>query len=281
MIAPTRWKVVGASVIGKQHERAAGRCEDAWSSARRGFPGGHEALAVCLSDGAGSATNGWVGAQMVSRVLANWLVDNAEKVFCGVADDRKRVIASTLKRVLRRAATGSGAALKSYACTVVAALIATDGRWLTVHLGDGGIVGSFGGTLRIVSAPRKGEFANETFFVTDNDAIESINIQSGQVSDSTPSPEAFALFTDGVEALLVNRRTGEVSKAFGSLFDRVLNDTESEATAALEYTLTHRFRELSPTGDDCSLAIVVQEPRPAAMPHEAVISCAEADNPGL
>jgi hypothetical protein len=213
---------------------------------------------------------------MVSRVLANWLVNNTEKVFGGVADDRKRVISSALKRVLRRAASGSGAALKSYACTVVATLTVTDGRWLTVHLGDGGIVGSFGGALRIVSAPRKGEFANETFFVTDNDAVESIDIQSGEAGDPTPPPEAFALFTDGVEGSLVNRRTGEVSRVLATMFDWLVNNPEADVAAALETNLKDVFRERS--GDDCSLAITVQQPHPTDMLQVAAGSGAEPDH---
>lgn len=273
----SRWKLAGASVIGKQHERAGGRCEDAWSSARRALPDGQEALAVCVSDGAGSAANGWAGALMVSRVLANWLVENSEKVFTGAAVERKRVIASILKRVLRRAAAGSGAAIKSFACTVVAALTITDGRWLTVHLGDGGIVGLFGGALRIVSAPRKGEFANETFFVTDNDAIESIDVQTGDAGDLEPALQAFALFTDGVEGSLVNRRTGEVSRVLANMFDWLVNNPESDVAAALETNLSQVFRER--TGDDCSLAIAVQEPRPADTPQKAASSFAAADSP--
>jgi len=150
-----RWKVAGASVIGKQHEQAGGQCEDAWSCARRAIEGGHEVVAVCLSDGAGSAANGRAGAQIVSRALAYWLVENTDKLIAAVANDRKRMIVSSLKRVLRRAALRRGATLKSYACTVVATLTTTDGRWLTVHIGDGAIVGSFGGALRIVSAPQK------------------------------------------------------------------------------------------------------------------------------
>jgi len=270
-----RWKVAGASVIGKQHEQAGGRCEDAWSSVRRALPCGHEALAVCVSDGAGSAESGWTGAQIVSRVLANWLVDNMEEVFGGVADDRKRVIASTLKRVLRRAASGSGAALKSYACTIVATLTTTDGRWLAVHLGDGAIVGSFGGSLRIVSAPRKGEFANETFFVTDNDAIESIDIQSGEAGDPTPPPEAFALFTDGVEGSLVNRHTGAVSKVLAEMFSWLMSNPETEVAAALECNLAQVFRDR--TGDDCTLAITVVETRPAESSEAPASSRAELD----
>lgn len=213
---------------------------------------------------------------MVSRVLANWLVDNTEKVYGGGADYQKRVIASNLKRVLRRAAAGSGVALKSYACTVVAALTTTDGRWLTVHLGDGGVVGSFGGALRIVSAPRKGEFANETFFVTDNDAVESIDIQSGDAGAPTPLPEAFALFTDGVEGALVNRRTGEVSRVLATMFDWLVNNSEADVAAALETNLKDVFRERS--GDDCSLAIIVQQPHPKDMLQMVAFSGGKPDH---
>jgi hypothetical protein len=209
---------------------------------------------------------------MTSRVLANWLVDNIDKIFSVVAEDRKRLIASTSKRVLRRAAVSSGAALKSYACTIVALLTTTDGRWLTVHLGDGAIVGSFGGALRAVSVPRKGEFANETFFVTDNDATESINIQSGRTDDPSSSPTAFALFTDGVEGSLVNRRTEEVSRVLADMFDWLVNNPESEVAAALEQNLNRVFRER--TGDDCSLAIAVLEASTGDVPHEAALSSA-------
>ena len=269
-VQASRWKVAGASVIGKQHEQAGGRCEDAWSSARRVLTNGHEALAVCVSDGAGSAANGWAGAQMTSRVLANWLVENIEMIFSVVAKDRKRLIVSRSKRVLRRAAVSSGAALKSYACTIVAALTTTDGRWLTAHLGDGAIVGAFGGALRAVSVPRKGEFANETFFVTDNDATESIDIQSGGTDDPSPSPTAFALFTDGVEGSLVNRRTGEISPVLANMFDWLVNNPESEVAAALEQNLNQVFRER--TGDDCSLAVAVLEASTGDIPHEAAFS---------
>jgi Protein phosphatase 2C len=258
-IQATRWKLAGASIIGKQHEDAGGRCEDAWSSARRALPTGHEVLAVCVSDGAGSAENGGAGAQITSRVLANWLVENAEKLFDSVTDDSRSSIVSTLKRVLRRAAWKSSAVIKSYACTVVAVLTVDDGRWLTVHLGDGAIVGRFGGILKAVSIPRKGEFANETFFVTDNDASESLDIQMSSSYEDGNSATAFAMFTDGVESSLVNRRTNEVSRVLGDMFGWLTNNSEREVTLALEDNLRLVFRQR--TGDDCSLAIIVQGPQ--------------------
>ena len=254
----SQWKVAGASVIGKWHEAAGGRCEDAWASARQQLLGGHEALAVCVSDGAGSAANGWVGAQIVCRFLADWLVKNPNKAFCEDTDERQWAIVSALKRVLRRAALGRGADLKSYACTIIAVLVTTEGKWLSVHLGDGGIVGLFDGFLRIVSAPRRGEFANETFFVTDNDAIDNIIINGGGPGSKTPQPQAFALFSDGVEGSLVNRHTGEVCQVLLRVFDWLTNSEEADVTTALETNLRDVFRERS--SDDCSLVIIVQQP---------------------
>lgn len=253
----SRWKVAGASVIGKQHEATEGRCEDAWCWARRLLPCGHEAVAACVCDGAGSAANGWVGAQIASRFLVYWLVNNIEKVFSYAGDKHKQVIVSAVKRQLRRLALREKTALCSYACTVVAALTVTDGRWLIAHLGDGAIVGSFGGELRIVSAPRKGEFANETFFVTDDDAAANIDIQSGGLGHPTAPPEAFALFTDGVEGALINRHTGEVSRVLARMFDWLRNFPEADVCVALENNLTDVFRQRS--SDDCSLVLIVQK----------------------
>ena len=271
-----RWKLAGASVIGRQHEQVGGRCEDAWASARRALPNGHEALAVCVSDGAGSAANGWAGAQMVSRVLANCLADDVDQLFSGDADDLKWLIVSTSKRVLRRAAARSGADLKSYACTLVAVLTTTDGRWLTVHLGDGGIVGLFDGELRAVSMPRKGEFANQTYFVTDNDATESIDIQTGEAGDPSAGACAFALFTDGVEGALVSRHTGEVSRVLADMFDWLVKNSEAEVATALEMNLSQVFRQR--TGDDCSLAIAVLEAPMRDTSSATAVSITESDN---
>ena len=270
-IQASRWKLAGASIIGKQHEDAGGQCEDAWSSVRRALPCGHEVLAVCVSDGAGSVANGRVGAQMTSRVLANWLAENVEKVFSSVEDDKKWSIASTLKRGLRRAAERNGCEIKSYACTVVAILTVTDGRWLTVHLGDGAIVGRFGDNLKAVSVPRKGEFANETFFITDNDAAESLDIQESSNYETNLPASAFAMFTDGVESSLVNRRSGEVSRSLSDMFGWLSTNSEQDVSEALENNIRQVFRQR--TGDDCSLAIVVQE-SPNETPAEPVTSSA-------
>jgi len=271
----SHWKVAGSSVIGKQHEDAGGRCEDAWSSSRRALPSGDYALAVCVSDGAGSAANGWVGAQMTSKVLSNWLTENADRMFECDQDDRKWSITSILKRILRRAAERSGAEIKSYACTVVAVLVVSDGRWLTVHLGDGAVVGKLNGELKALSVPRKGEFANETFFVTDKDAVESLDIQISSEHESGNSVTAFALFTDGVESSLVNRRTGEVSRVLNDMFGWLSDNPEQDVSVALESNLMQVFRPR--TGDDCSLAIIAQDKCKIAAP-EPITSSTASDS---
>jgi len=215
-------------------------------------------LAICVSDGAGFAANGGVGARIVSRFLANWLASNADAVFDADCDDRTWAIAASLRRLLRRAALSAHATFKSYACTLVALLVTTHGKWLTAHVGDGGIVGSFAGKLQIISGPRKGEFANETFFVTDADVVDNIRIQIGACGNLERVPKGFALFTDGVECSVVNRQTGQVSQVLAKMFDWLLNYPESDVAQALESNLRDVFRERS--NDDCSLVIVVRYP---------------------
>ena len=194
---------------------------------------------------------------MTSRLVATWLADDFEKVFDSQADDCRRSLSSCVRRVIRRAAERERLSLKSYASTVVAVAVASDGRWIAVHLGDGAIVGRFNGALRPISLPKKGEFANETFFVTDDDASKCIEIRSSAEFEDSGAVTAFALFTDGMEANLINRHTAQLAPALNYMFDWLLNNTEEEVTKALEEQIESVFRQK--TGDDCSLAMVVKE----------------------
>jgi serine/threonine protein phosphatase PrpC len=250
----SRWKLTVTSVIGKQHEESDGRCEDAWEYKRCAISNGHEILAVCLSDGAGSANNGWVGAHIVTRTLANWLVENFDFLFSSEVSSSNKIITSMLKRNLRKAAFKSRTSIKSYACTLLAVVVASDGRWATIHIGDGAIVAQVNGFLELISAPRKGEYANETFFVTDKDSINNTVIKLSPFQEEKNFVDAFALFTDGVESSLVNRHTGEISKVISDMFKWLDHNEEEEVTRAIERNLRMIFR--TRTGDDCSLAII-------------------------
>lgn len=260
LTAPTiTWRAAAASVIGVQHEKAGGHCEDAWHIARRFVAGAdQEIVATCVCDGAGSVSKGGVGASLVSRLIADWLVDNFVKVIAMSKEDASYEVIAAAKRLLRRLASKSRVPLREFACTMVATAVAQDGRWVAVHLGDGAIIGQFGESLTTICLPKKGEFANETFFITDEDAATNLDIRTSTEVASGNLPTGFALFSDGVESSLVNRRSMEIAPALTTMIGWLIENSEEEVTKAIAQNLELVFRQK--TGDDCTLALVVRTP---------------------
>src|SRR5262249_55684338 len=109
---------------------------------------------------------------------------------------------------------------------------------------------------------KKGEFANETFFITDDDAATNINIQTSTGPECGTLPSGFALFSDGVEASLVNRRSLQIAPCLATMLARVNEDAEEEVAKAIEQNLRAVFRQKS--SDDCTLALLVRAPTGAS-----------------
>jgi hypothetical protein len=133
--------------------------------------------------------------------------------------------------------------------------------------------------LRTVSAPRKGEHANQTFFVTEDDAPDNLRVVRGDRTGNVGAALGFALFTDGIEGSLVDRREGKVAPALRGMFGWLRGNPESEVSDALRCNLEDVFRPRSQSGDDCTLVLVVEHvlSEPAGVPAEALV----ADPPGL
>ena len=139
--------------------------------------------------------------------------------------------------------------LKSFSCTLLAAVVNLDGSWLTVHIGDGGIVGLGENGPFIVSCPAKGDYANVTFFVTDKDAA-----QNTEIIRNTCPVRSFALFTDGLENSLIQVSELRTAPAMTQILTWLDEAAHNEVTDALNTALEEVF--LQQTTDDCTLALL-------------------------
>ena len=258
------WRVAGASVVGTQHEQMGGRCEDRWAADRSPDRNGPAVWAAGVCDGAGSAPLGYVGAALVSQFTARWLTAHFEWAVAADPDDLRMALFPAVRRALRRVARRAGCPVWTFSCTLAAVAVSADGRWVAVHMGDGGIAVELGSGLRLVSAPHKGRHANETTFVTTSrfeDAFEGLRVVRS--ADAAAPPTGFALFTDGVEDSVLDRRTGHVGEVLGSLIGWLRDHPEGVVCEALEANLTTVFRER--THDDCTLVLLAR-PAPAVGP---------------
>lgn len=240
------WQVVGASVRGPDHEREGSPGQDAWT--RGAFAG--RGACVCLCDGAGSAPHAEVGARVVATAVVAAL---AEVPASGSAmTETLRSACATGRAALLRAAADLAVGPAALACTLVAVVCMDE--WVAVaHLGDGAVVGRRAGSgeLVVLSAPDRGEYVNETWFVTS--AAWQTHLRIG-VHDGI---SALCVFTDGCQeaSLMRDDRGSPFAPFFAPLFDFTAEITDTEVADAEVLQLLAGAAMRGSSGDDKTLAI--------------------------
>jgi hypothetical protein len=179
------------------------------------LPGGAALLAV--ADGAGSAERSGEGAQLAVRqalsaleaaLAEKWSQDQAgwETLLHKAFEQASQAVVQLAKAedVLPRV----------FATTLTCA-VAWDEGLAVAQIGDGVVVARRGdGGLFAATEPQHGEYANETFFITQDDALERMR------ASFYPEPaQELALLTDGLMRLALNTATNEPHQPF---FDPLL-----------------------------------------------------------
>lgn len=191
------WRTLAASVIGSAHVTGGMPCQDACQVAFFTGPGGRQAVVLVVADGAGSATCAAEGAALACatflEVVAPYLTEGR------AVKDVTRLLAEDwvweVGEAVRRQAAVAGRSVREYACTLVAAIV-DDSALTALQVGDGAIVVADGEGYRPVFWPQRGEYANMTHFVTEEDALRRL-----EVTVLPEVPYEVALLTDGLQPL--------------------------------------------------------------------------------
>ncbi len=216
-------------------------------------------LAAIVCDGAGSAARAAEGAQTACHHFLAF-VQTSPAPTDGEADPAlwAAELLAALQDTIAQTATASGDPAEAYACTL---LVACAGERGTVFLqvGDGAIAyrAEPAGPWRLATRPRRGEFANETTFITAQHPIRHASVVriSGGV-------QAFALMSDGVEFLAIQQARLEPHAAF---FDHVMagmgpGEGEDEAHSRWLAGFLASDAVNRRTDDDKTLVLVTRAP---------------------
>jgi hypothetical protein len=197
------WKFIARSVVGKSHLERQIPCQDysGYSLLR------NKAIGVgAVADGAGSAKHSGLGAKVAVETVLNALQDESGSL---TPEDLKQYDQNQTKKLfehvvhevfaaLERKAQDQGYAYEDLACTIVA-FVATS-EWLgAMQIGDGFLViRLLGGDYHLLLQPDKGEFINETTFVTSRNALNEMQVEvlSGKQAFICAS-------TDGLERVAI------------------------------------------------------------------------------
>ena len=142
-----------------------------------------------------------------------------------------------------------GGELSDYASTLLFA--STDGRrYLAGQLGDGMIAVQGIGGANALCEPARGEYKNETVFVTTPRAARFFCVAAGSCSEVF----GFVLMSDGSAESLYHRASRSFARAIWSLGEWLDQRNPADVSKALAANIQEIIRQQ--TGDDCSLGIL-------------------------
>ena len=165
-----RWSIAAAATVGERHITDGRPCEDAWTVRHHVFRG-EPWLILAVSDGAGTAGRAQAGSACAVAAFA----DEAARCLyteSGMTAERLRDCLGAARVALAVEAGLAGAHIRDFACTLLGAVIGP-GTAAFAQIGDGAIVvaGDEPGSWAWMFEPQKGEYANETSFLTGEDAL--------------------------------------------------------------------------------------------------------------
>jgi hypothetical protein len=193
-----RWKYTNASVTGKAH---TDRGETGQDFSRSGIIriADTDFFIGLVADGAGSTTEGGRGATIACDTLfeqiAATLYENPD--LSAISDETIGAWITAAREAIVAEAETSGKRLREYASTVLGA-IAGNGHAIFFQIGDGAIVSGTAEEYQVIFWPEQGEYANTTYFITDEQFREHLHITRSE------SPDEIALFTDGLQTLVLS-----------------------------------------------------------------------------
>ena len=215
----SHWQVVAASVCGTSHVRNQQLCQDAhhWQL----LPG--NLLVTAAADGAGSASQGKVGAMVavetaietlaMKEITPDILVDDA--LVQSLLNDA--LLAA--KKAVEDEAVACSKQPQDLATTLII-MLATPDMVGVAQIGDGLAVAKDNqGNLLALTKPDNGEYINQTTFLTSPDALDTAQIKLWRETIVN-----VGVLTDGLQMLALNMLVGEPHKPFFfPLFDFVEN----------------------------------------------------------
>ncbi|WP_130177590.1 PP2C family serine/threonine-protein phosphatase [Cryobacterium sp. SO1] len=235
---------------GRGHELDGTRGQDRTQYLSRG-----DVQAICLADGAGSASHSEFGAQAVVDEGCVALVEQFDQLVARI--DGGQVKIELLERLLAKVTTVAerhGRDVQDFASTFLGVAVSGD-QFLGAHVGDGVIGYLKNGELHVCSAPDNSEFANQTTFVTSSGAAGSMRLFRGSLQGVT----GFILMSDGAGESLFNARTRQLAAACTKIIVAVgatptRLSRNSKPKKQLRKLVDVRVRNA--TKDDCSIGVL-------------------------
>jgi hypothetical protein len=235
-LTPAPWRIAAASVQGRDHIRSGLPCQDAHRAVIVDDGRGRPALVLVVSDGAGSAPHSDVGSRVTADAFATLCEAHLRESPTPAAWTRvdAEAIVAGIQRSLDDAAAELEVERRQLAATLVGAVVTADGAAF-LQIGDGAMVtpSEDDDGWMWIHWPQQGEFANTTFFVTQDADVHQL-----QFDTTVRRIDSIALFTDGLQSLVLVYADQTVH---GSFFDRMVVPVRQSIVDGIDARLSEQL----------------------------------------
>jgi len=270
----TDYRVAGSYVTGKSHLKRNIPCQDrTFSNSLNGT------TVITLADGAGSCSKSEIGAEIVTQYVADFLCTNFDNIF----QKEETIISKTILEGISKSLSQKAKTLNLTVLDLSSTLLfvgVKDNRYLAGHIGDG-LIGCFDGKdIKTLSYPENGEFSNQTYFATKDNAINHFRIYKADKNNylayypigsqksikknmlitsdikKLNNINGFILMSDGSYDCLYDKNENRLTDANMTIFSWLQdgNNTIDEVEKALKDNIESKF--LKKTHDDCSINLL-------------------------
>ena len=252
-----QWRYASGQATGSAHSKTQKPCQDRVACVS---VDADATFIAVVADGAGTATLAQVGAEIAVATMSTVAQLGVRAGRSDFSELLREGAALAHQRLLEAAAERQ-ATPRDLACTLLAAIVAPLGG-AALQIGDGVIViGEQPLAWRWVFWPQNGEYANSTFFLSDERALA--NAAVADLSDDTLD---IALMTDGVEPLALHFASRTAHEPF---FKAVFAPLHAKTTPGEAADLSQGLASLldsapvqARTDDDTSLVLATRRPQP-------------------
>lgn len=235
------YKISWVVQTGAYHTAQGIPCQDQVYVCREG-----DTVCAALADGAGSRERSHIGAACVTRVVAQLACAEFARWWdWGEEELAGYLLCRCLEELERQSPP-----IYELASTLLFFAADGEGRYLSGHLGDGVQIRVMPERTEVFSPPENGAFENETYFLTEEDALEHFRLRRGRLEEVG----GLLLMSDGMADSLYQRSTGTPAKACSTMVRWLQEGDEAVITQALEENTRRFFVERS--GDDLSLVVL-------------------------